>query len=750
MPPTSHFTIENFSESQAIIFGGIINEGDNTDSLYIIKITDNTVYWENISKPIWHIYSVFSKLDWPAERWGHASAMINRTTLVIMGGRTLFGSQSPDDYGFWFFDITKHSWEMHGLCWDHDHRYDHSMSSVMLSEDCVWLIFIGGFERDREQIKFHLTNLAEFKFNAIKHNWKHEKSFSDKYVAKYYNDLEGFDKYWATIGKKDEGENDTIDDDDSTKVLKKVQYNIENVNEVQVFERVDYGIKLIIPPSSIPSHQSIKTTIQPVPTDTFTLPPNVEPVSSFYEFGTLGSFTESVKLHIQHNVQLESAEDTSRLSFVIGNGPPPYTFELCDADAVKQNFVPGVNSGEIYVPHYSTNIFGIVWKSGSDKKRAPKVYAINPFFKQIDENIWYIMIVVTENLATFLKKLKCDDHLKDYIEKTSSTFTFSSEAIALCEDNEVYDIVPLKSTEVDKSEVDQYQETSSAFPHIHVKAKLKSGQSLSDLRLEFEGTVKKFFFTIPKSELTRKPSTVSDIPLSPSDKLLDMKPKMHHLLQTLNEIKYQWKAIGVQLEIRYGDLQSLDQDEGLNDTGRLLEVIQFWFDGKTKAATEGTWKVSWRKVLEVVKKPPIENVRVHDEVIDFLLQPGMKEIYLSPIAAGFYDITKLCSMPMITDEVNESNSDLQEAASTPQTEVICVEIDQAPTSPDVLVNESRIPDLQETTDTPQTEAIDIEIVQTTTPPDVLACEVKNPRPSLDIHVETDHGTDTSTCTTNFL
>jgi hypothetical protein len=68
----------------------------------------------------------------------------------------------------------------------------------------------------------------------------------------------------------------------------------------------------------------------------------------------------------------------------------------------------------------------------------------------------------------------------------------------------------------------------------------------------------------------------------------------------------------------------------------------------------------------------------------------------------------------------------------------------------ILVNESRIPDLQETTDTPQTEAIDIEIVQTTTPPDVLACEVKNPRPSLDIHVETDHGTDTSTCTTNFF
>jgi hypothetical protein len=216
MPPTSHFTIENFSESQAIIFGGIINEGDNTDSLYIIKITDNTVYWENISKPspkIWH--SIVK--DWPTERWGHASAMINRTTLVIMGGRTLFGSERPDNYGFWFFDITKHSWEMHGLCWDHDHRYDHSMSSVMLSEDCVWLIFIGGFERDREQIKFHLTNLAEFKFNAIKHNWKHEKSFSDKYVAKYYNDLEGFDKYWATIGKKDEGENDTIDDDDSTK-----------------------------------------------------------------------------------------------------------------------------------------------------------------------------------------------------------------------------------------------------------------------------------------------------------------------------------------------------------------------------------------------------------------------------------------------------------------------------------------------------------------------------------------------------
>ena len=46
MPPTSQFAIESITKNRAIIFGGIMNEGnsaDSTNSLYIFDIRNKTI-----------------------------------------------------------------------------------------------------------------------------------------------------------------------------------------------------------------------------------------------------------------------------------------------------------------------------------------------------------------------------------------------------------------------------------------------------------------------------------------------------------------------------------------------------------------------------------------------------------------------------------------------------------------------------------------------------------------------------------
>ena len=46
MPPSSQFAIESISKNRAIIFGGIMNEGNSaysTDGLYIFDIRNKTI-----------------------------------------------------------------------------------------------------------------------------------------------------------------------------------------------------------------------------------------------------------------------------------------------------------------------------------------------------------------------------------------------------------------------------------------------------------------------------------------------------------------------------------------------------------------------------------------------------------------------------------------------------------------------------------------------------------------------------------
>ena len=170
-----------------------------------------------------------------------------------------------------------------------------------------------------------------------------------------------------------------------------------------MFEKPEYGVKLVIPSLSVQESQSIDTTVQIVKSpDVISLPPNVEPVSCFYKIEASGSFVKPIELHLQHNVDVASS-DNRRLAFVTSSGSPPYQFEFCDIN--DQTFDPNDNSGVVRLSHFS--IIAIVWKkvvNTLEKALHPnRSYAMSPYYKQIDDHCWQIKVVITQNLGPFFE-----------------------------------------------------------------------------------------------------------------------------------------------------------------------------------------------------------------------------------------------------------------------------------------------------------------------------------------------------------
>ena len=87
--------------------------------------------------------------------------------------------------------------------------------------------------------------------------------------------------------------------------------------------------------------------------------------------------------------------------------------------------------------------------------------------------------------------------------------------------------------------------------------------------------------------------------------LLGKKPKQQHLIQLLHPIRYQWNIIGVQLNVDYGDIKSVERKEAHSDTNKLNEVLQYWSDGKS-------CEKSWKKIIFIVDNDPVKNKSIAD------------------------------------------------------------------------------------------------------------------------------------------
>ena len=180
-------------------------------------------------------------------------------------------------------------------------------------------------------------------------------------------------------------------------------WNIEYLNEEQVFEKPEYGIKIVIPPSSVEVGQEVKTEVNVVTLkeSDIILPPDVELVSCFYKIKTTGKFSKPIKLHLQHNVQLRSQEESQLLAFIRAKGQPPYKFELLPAK-YDQVFTPYDNSGVIAISDFC--IIGIIDKIKSVLfQQPPYRYAMTVFFKEKAKFCWEIQAVVTKNLGPLIE-----------------------------------------------------------------------------------------------------------------------------------------------------------------------------------------------------------------------------------------------------------------------------------------------------------------------------------------------------------
>ena len=183
------------------------------------------------------------------------------------------------------------------------------------------------------------------------------------------------------------------------------KWNIEYLNEEQVFEKPEYGVKFVIPPSSVDVGQEVKTEVKVVAPEEseIILPPDVdELVSCFYKIETRGKFSRPVKLHLQHNVQLRSQQESQQLAFIRAKGLPPYKFELL-ATKPDQGFRPYDNSGVVEISDFSF-IAIVIKKIKSALFRQPsQSYIMTVFFKEVMKFCWELQAVVTKNLGPFLE-----------------------------------------------------------------------------------------------------------------------------------------------------------------------------------------------------------------------------------------------------------------------------------------------------------------------------------------------------------
>ena len=103
---------------------------------------------------------------------------------------------------------------------------------------------------------------------------------------------------------------------------------------------------------------------------------------------------------------------------------------------------------------------------------------------------------------------------------------------------------------------------------------------------------------------------------------LEKEPKKKHLMSLLHPIKYKWNIIGEQLNVQYGQIKSTEHNASYNDTMKLSEVLQVWTDKRLCSVT-------WRVILTIIEGPPVDNVKVGDEIRQFLTRPDIYHQYCS-------------------------------------------------------------------------------------------------------------------------
>ena len=175
---------------------------------------------------------------------------------------------------------------------------------------------------------------------------------------------------------------------------KTLEWNINHSSEVQCFDMSKYGIKLIVPPASVPRDKCVKVKVQIIAPDiSFAkLYASLKPVSCFYKICPSETFLKPIELYIQHNADVQNLGDTNTLAFVTSKGPS-HGFKLSKAN---QEF-PTSNTGVVLFSDSAT--FGIV----SREENIVCSYVMTPCYKNISEHCWQMKVFVTKNLGPYIE-----------------------------------------------------------------------------------------------------------------------------------------------------------------------------------------------------------------------------------------------------------------------------------------------------------------------------------------------------------
>ena len=95
---------------------------------------------------------------------------------------------------------------------------------------------------------------------------------------------------------------------------------------------------------------------------------------------------------------------------------------------------------------------------------------------------------------------------------------------------------------------------------------------------------------------------------------------MKDVLALLMPIKGKWYLIGVSLEVKAGELESLKISNNSTEMN-LSIVINKWLEEKSNEAT-------WEVLLEEVESPIINNRQIGDDIRTFLKKPEVYTKYV--------------------------------------------------------------------------------------------------------------------------
>ena len=150
-----------------------------------------------------------------------------------------------------------------------------------------------------------------------------------------------------------------------------------------------FGFDVTVPDGAVPSGITISLAVKAILAGQFKFPDNTHLVSAIYWVSASKAFCKEVSVKIQHCAIIDSEEEASNYSFVVGKCSQkdlPYTFKL-----VKGVFSPRSQLATISVKQFSFFGAGFIGEE-EDLKRRFLAYS---FLKEVTATNWEIAFLIT-------------------------------------------------------------------------------------------------------------------------------------------------------------------------------------------------------------------------------------------------------------------------------------------------------------------------------------------------------------------